>query len=123
LNRYMLTVSSLPAGKYDVRVDERLVGTYSAEQLAAGVNLSSASPDPWIPGGTWDGQAWLLNMLTNSRAQLMTSQQFAPDYLKNHPNRAALDTETAGVVEQIEKLQRKMARPVAYHVVVTLQKG
>jgi hypothetical protein len=118
LNRYMLTITGASPGKYDVRVDERLVGTYSADQLAAGINLSSASPDPWIPGGTWDSQAWLLNMLTHARAELTTSQRFAPDYLKDHPDRAAIDSETSRVIEQIESLQRHVAQPVLYHFAI-----
>jgi hypothetical protein len=94
------------------------VGSFTADQLAAGVNLSSASPDPWIPGGTWDGQAWLLSMLTNGRAELTTAQRFAEDYLKNHPDRTAMDAETTRLVDQIEALQRHMAKPVPYHFVI-----
>lgn len=118
LNRYMLKVDGLGSGNYEVRVDGRVVGTYSGEQLAAGVNLSSASPDPWIPGGTWDGQAWLLNMLTHARAELTTSQRFATDYLKEQPNRKEIDEQTARAIEQLESLQRRMAKPVPYHFVV-----
>src|SRR5205085_6566537 len=118
LNRYMLTIQNLPPEKYDVHVEERLLGTYSADQLAAGVNLSSASPDPWVPGGTWDGQAWVLNMLTHARAELTTSQQFAADYLKEHPNRKEIGEQTARVIEQVESLQRSMAKPVPYHFVL-----
>jgi hypothetical protein len=118
LNRYMLKIDQLGSGKYDLRVDGRLVGTYSGAQLAAGVNLSSASPDPWIPGGTWDGQASLLNMLTHARAELTTSQRFAADYLKEHPNRKEIDDQTARAVEQLESLQRSMAKPVPFHFVI-----
>ena len=45
------TVKGLVAGKYDILVDGRSVGTFSSDQLAGGVNLSSATSDGWQPGG------------------------------------------------------------------------
>lgn len=70
LNRYMLQVKSLSEGKYDVIVDDRKVGTYSASELEKSVNISSATPDPWQPGGPWDVQANILHSLTESRDKL-----------------------------------------------------
>src|SRR5690606_17742603 len=67
LNRYMLTVTDLPPGRYEVRANGRPVGTWDERQLAAGVNLGSATPSGWVPGGPWDAQAHLLKRLTEAR--------------------------------------------------------
>src|SRR5699024_8764030 len=45
LNRYMLTVKNLSPGKYDLTVNGRPVGTWSAAEFARGLNISSATPD------------------------------------------------------------------------------
>ena len=46
LNRYGLTVTGLKAGSYALTVDGKKVGTFTAETLAAGVDLSLL-PGPW----------------------------------------------------------------------------
>src|SRR5207237_308575 len=43
LNDYRLKVSRLNPGRYDVRLGGKKVATYSAEELAAGVNLAEAA--------------------------------------------------------------------------------
>src|SRR5262249_38297315 len=60
LNRYLLAVTNLPAGQYQLTVDGRSVGKYAHGQLAQGVNISSATTDAWQPGGPWDAQAGAL---------------------------------------------------------------
>ena len=40
LNRELLTVRNLPAGRYALKADGREIGRYSAAELAAGVNLA-----------------------------------------------------------------------------------
>src|SRR5690606_13861993 len=77
LNRYTLSVKDLPPGRYEVRAAGRLVGTYDARALANGVNLSSATPDPWLPGGPWDAQAHLLKRLTEARTEISLAAFFA----------------------------------------------
>jgi lysophospholipase L1-like esterase len=46
LNFYGLTVAGLEEGKYDVSVDGVKVGTFTAKELAAGVNLGNATTGP-----------------------------------------------------------------------------
>jgi lysophospholipase L1-like esterase len=118
INRYLLTVKGLSAGKYDVTASGRKVGTFTDSQLAAGVNLSSATADPWQPGGPWEAQAWLVNMLTDARNDAVGPDKFFDDYLKQNPNREAIVRRTADVNAAIEALQRETAKPVPYHFVV-----
>lgn len=46
LNQETLTVTNLSAGDYTLMIDKKKVGTYSAEQLAAGVNLAENKETP-----------------------------------------------------------------------------
>ncbi len=115
LNRYLLTVRELPEGKYEVLADGRKLATYSHKQLAAGVNISFATSDPWQPGGPWDVQSTLVKHLTDSRSQLHLSQIQATAYITNETRLAALAADAAKVNSSLEDLQHKAAQPRKYH--------
>jgi lysophospholipase L1-like esterase len=117
-NRYLVRITGLSAAKYDITASGRKVGTYTADQLAAGVNLASATADPWAPGGPWEAQAWLVNMLTDARNNAVAPEKFFADYLKDNPNQGAVAKQTADVNASIEALQRETAKPVPYRFVV-----
>jgi lysophospholipase L1-like esterase len=51
LNRYGLKVTGLKEGKYELRIDDTAVGAYSAEELAAGVNVALADKGPLYEQG------------------------------------------------------------------------
>ncbi len=118
LNRYMLTVRNLAPGRYDVDAAGRRVGTFDHDQLAAGVNLSSARPDPWDAGGPWDAQAMLVDHLTEARNELSMTRARLPVLLEQNPQRPAIDHDSAALNERIEALQRRIARPVPYRFVI-----
>jgi lysophospholipase L1-like esterase len=118
MNRYLLTVKGLAPGKYEVTASQRKVGTYTAGQLAGGVNLASATADPWQPGGPWEAQAWLVNPLTDARNKAVEPEKFFADYLAQNPNREAISKQTGEVNASIEALQRETAKPVPYPFVI-----
>jgi lysophospholipase L1-like esterase len=118
LNRYMLTVTSLPPGKYEVAADDRVVGSYSAEQLAKGVNLCSATPDPWLPGGPWSAQANILHSLTESRDKLDMARMLARYHLDGRDVPKELMPEARQANAEMEEMQRLVARPRLYRFVV-----
>ncbi len=118
LNRYMLAVRNLPPGQYDLTVDGRAVGTFDHQRLAGGINISSATPDGWEPGGTWDAQAALLKMVTQSRHELAQMQKTAEHYFGPGAATQPCGAQAAQINAQIEQLQRDMARPRAYHFVL-----
>src|SRR5262249_48953770 len=70
LNRYLLKVTGLEDGRYEVTGGGRGTGVFTAAQLAAGVNLASATADPWQPRGPWDAQAGVLKSLTDARHEV-----------------------------------------------------
>ncbi len=118
LGRYMLTVLSLPAGQYTVTADGRKLAEYSSERLAAGVNLGSASPDPWEPGGPWDVQASLLRELTDARSRIAWSRRLLQYHTPDSAALPAYARETDEVIVAIEALQRRTARPTPVKFVV-----
>ncbi len=118
LNRYMLTVKHLKAGRYAVEVDGRSLGVFSGEQLAAGVNIASATPDAWEPGGPWDSQAAILRNFTDARNQLMLSRWLSGFYLTQSPNLEAIRKQADEINRSIEILQRTTAQPTPYHFVI-----
>ncbi len=118
LNRYMLAVTDLTPGRYEVRAGGRLVGTWDEKQLAAGVNLGSATPDGWVPGGPWDAQAHLLKRLTEARHEVGLARLFAPEFLRENPNRPAAESDLEELDAAIRNAQRRLAAPVPYRFIV-----
>ncbi len=118
LNRYLLKVKGLAPGRYELIVSGRAVGTWSAEQLAGGLNISSATPDGWVPGGPWDAQAATLIMLTDSRNELVQAEKLSSVYLGGNPNLADASRRIADINERMESLQRTVARPTPYRFVL-----
>ena len=115
LNRYLLTVRNLPAGRYEIHVEGRLVGTVTERQLHDGLNISSMTADAWEPGGPWDAQAAVLKELTDARDHLFVGNLLRNQFLPEHPQCNALTSQSAKMEERLIALQRDIARPFPYH--------
>jgi lysophospholipase L1-like esterase len=118
LNRYMLAVKNLPKGDYAVSADERGVGVFSAEQLAAGVNIASTTPDPWQPGGPWNAQANVLKSLTDARHEVVSANAHLGAYLPTAPASERLGKQSGEFDDKIVEMQRTVAKPQAYRFVI-----
>lgn len=114
LNRYLLKVQSLPPGRYEVSADGRQVSTYTAEQLAAGVNISSATTDGWQPGGPWDAQANILHSLTESRDKADMSALLSKAHFPGQELSRQFVADSQRLNAQMEDMQRRIARPRPY---------
>ena len=115
LNRYMLTVRGLAAGKYDLRAGGRRLGRFTDKQFAAGLNISSMTADGWEPGGPWDAQAAALKMVTDARMEITGLQRYSEQFIPDHPGMEKVHQETKATLECLEALQRKYAAPVTVH--------
>jgi lysophospholipase L1-like esterase len=115
LGRYLLTVTHLDAGAYEVLAGGRLLGHYSEKQLAAGVNLAFATANGWEPGGPWDAQSAELAMVTNARFEIAGSESYAAHFSHAHPQHDALRADSNQILAQLESLQRKVAHPFPVH--------
>ena len=118
LNRYMLTVANLPAGRFEVLADGRSAGNFSSQELSKGVNISSTTSDGWEPGGPWNAQANVLQELTESRSRLGAACATADYYLKAGGAASLLNKEAEKTNAQIEDMQRIVAKPKPYHFVI-----
>jgi lysophospholipase L1-like esterase len=117
LNRYLLRIDNLPAGRYRVCADGLGVGLYTAQQLAAGVNIASATTNVWEPGGPWSAQAEVLQSLTNGRHEVAAAALLA----RLHYGAALADPLASSAEEadrQLIALQRQAARPRPYRFTV-----
>jgi lysophospholipase L1-like esterase len=110
LNRYLLAIEHLDPGRWEVRADERSIGTWTAAQLAAGVNIASATANAWEPGGPWNAQADVLRALTESRHQLAQAGLQSRLWLPGKEVTTGLDR----VNGELEKMQRQAAQPRPY---------
>lgn len=118
LNRYMLAVKGLPPGRYEIRAEDRPIGSFTSQQLATGLNMSSLTPNAWQPGGPWDAEATVLARLTEARNELALAQFFTGHYLPHHAQRAALDPQMAQANARLEELQRTLVKPTPYRFVI-----
>jgi len=75
-SRYLLTVTGLPEGQYDVACEGVILGTTSAQALAKGVNLNTLMLDateppkaPWaaLAGMIWDRKAEGIDQVGKTR--------------------------------------------------------
>jgi lysophospholipase L1-like esterase len=118
LNRYLLTVANLPAGRYEVTADGRGAGTFTADQLAAGANIASTTPDPWAPGGPWNAQANLLKSLTDARHEIGLADAHARHDLPGSAVAEELGKQAGAFDDRIVEMQRTVARPRPYKFVI-----
>ena len=118
LARYMLTVSGLPERRYDVSANGRGIGTYTARQLADGVNVAFATTNAWEPGGPWDAQASTLALVTESKDNTQTAAYLRRHYNQEVPDDPRFLMETAEAVQALETLQRTIAGPRPYRFVI-----
>jgi lysophospholipase L1-like esterase len=107
LDMETLRVTALPSGSYELRIDCREVGTFSAEQLAAGINLALLAT-PMLE------QARRLGADTQIRTTIDTQlfdltvkpeDQITPDTIK----------QLAAAEEKAIARQRADAQPVPHH--------
>src|SRR5207249_3092066 len=90
----------------------------TAKQLAAGVNIASATADGWQPGGPWDAQASVLKALTEARHQLAVAGMLSRAYLADSPVPEQFGKQAARTDEEIVAMQRLVARPRPYRFAV-----
>lgn len=112
LNRYMLTVKNLPAGRHEVLAGARPLGTWTADALSRGINIASATADPWQPGGPWDAQAHAVKIFTDMRDEVVFARRGMTNYLAIHPDIKTLLTKAEALEKDLTELQREVVRPV-----------
>jgi lysophospholipase L1-like esterase len=118
LNRYLLTVTDLPEGQYEVTAGGRALGDWSADTLAHGINIASATTNAWQPGGPWEAQADALKTFTESRHNLAFARLDMEQTLTSNPHLASLRNKTMAIEKAIGALQLAAAQPVPVEFVI-----
>lgn len=72
----------------------------------------------WEPGGPWNAQADVLVPLTNARHDLATSALLSRLYLKTGDVPQKLTDKASVTNEQLEEMQRFVARPRPYRFAI-----
>lgn len=120
LNREMLTVTNLSAMNYTLKIDGQEIGTFTKEQLAAGVNLATL-PTPMLK------QAQFVATLTQLRANAHNARwrQFQVPHSADptvQPLIPAALKDLDAATEDLRKAQRDAAKPRP-HIFSLVPKG
>jgi lysophospholipase L1-like esterase len=118
LNRFLLTVKNLPEGQYEISAGGRPLGKWKAADLARGVNIASATADPWQPGGPWDAQAHVLKVFTDMRDELVAARRGMEQTMTANPRYDSLRRDALAIEDRIVALQRAVATPVPTKFVI-----
>ncbi len=121
LNRYMLAVRNLAPGRYQLNVIGRDVGKFTAKQLDAGINISSATGNGWEPGGPWDAQAAVLQTITDARHNLASSIKLSGAWIADSEITKDLTNQVISSNEKLEQMQKTIAKPMPYRFVLTIE--
>ncbi len=114
INQYLLKVTGLAAGKYEILVGNRSLGTISSEKLEQGINIASMTPDGWEPGGPWDVQSTMVKELVDARDKLWMATVYHARFLTSHPAAAELQAQARENDDRLVAQQRATARPYPY---------
>jgi len=123
LNRYLLTVKGLSEGRYEVTAGERSLGVWRAADLDRGINIASATADPWQPGGPWDAQGHAIKVFTDMRDELVMARRGLSQYLPAHPQLSELRGKADEIEKSLVALQKEVARPIPVQFVIRRREG
>lgn len=110
LNRQTLRVAGLPAGNHTLLIDGEAVGTYTAKQLADGVNLAAVETPMWA-------QATKVHDLTLTRAAIHNTRWRNVQVPLEEEKPASINATIAALdklSEELRQQQRAAAKPVAH---------
>lgn len=114
LNGYRIRVTGLESGDYEVRAEGRLLGRYSAESLARGENIASATSNGWEPGGPWDAQSDAVKELVDARDKAWGGEHFRLQFNGDNPASSKLERQARRADDALVALTRSTAKPYPY---------
>lgn len=114
LNGYRLKVTGLPAGDYEVRAEGRLLRKYTAERLARGENIASATSNGWEPGGPWDAQSDAVKELIDARDKAWGGEHFRQQFNADNPASSKIKRQAKAADDALVALARTTAKPYPY---------
>ncbi|MEO8350146.1 MAG: alpha/beta hydrolase fold domain-containing protein [Chthoniobacteraceae bacterium] len=118
INGFRLKVRNLPPGEFEIMAGDRSLGREKAEALDRGVNLTTMTADPWVPGGPWNVQSDIVKDLVEARDRVWAADRQRERFGAAHPDPGQSAADFHRLDEQVVTLQRAAAQPYAYRVVV-----
>ena len=119
INQYLIKVTGLEPGRYELVVDGRGVGSYPADLLERGVDIATATTNGFLPGGPWDAQANVIRQLTEARSKLNAANGQRAEYFGEAPWSLEMARHSADIDERFYDLLREMAKPRPYRFTLT----
>lgn len=116
LNRYLLKVTGLSEGKYDITAEGRKISTESADSLERGVNMASMTSNGWEPGGLWNVQSDVVKECVDARDRLSAGGAIRAKFMGPHPQAKPLADEAKKLDRLLTEHMRHLAAPVPYHI-------
>ena len=116
INQYQLTITNLPAGKYEILAAGRKISEETSAALAQGVNLASMTSNGWEPGGLWNAQSDTVKEGVDARDKLWAGGVIRERFMAPHPDAARLAAEARGLDDQLVVHLRHLAQPVPYPI-------
>ena len=104
LDRQLMRIRALPAGSYDLLIDEKLIATFSAETLERGVNLALLKT-PMLD------QARGIDWEENRRATLDEARFILSAETAKQPDPAAAEERLQTAEDELATTDRKQAAP------------
>ena len=114
LNGYRLRIEGLAPGNYEVKAGGRSLGKFSAERLAKGDNISTATANGWEPGGPWEAQSNSLRDLIDARDKIWAADVQRQKFDPTNPANASLTKELHLMDERMLTLEYALAQPFPY---------
>jgi len=115
LNEQMLKITGLTAGTYRLRIDDDSIGSFTAEQLASGINLATRKTPMSKQAQSVLGLTYRHNHLHFARWMMVENALKDYDLKKARPTADSLDA----LEEEVIALQRAAARPNLHQYRVT----
>jgi lysophospholipase L1-like esterase len=110
-DKEMLRVSGLRAGDYTLRIDEMEIGTFSANQLANGINLATLKTPMWRQARDYDDALGQRSALESADIILTTGTRV--------PNRADGSKVLQQAEAEFEQKAKDQLRLMKHHYVLT----
>jgi hypothetical protein len=110
-DKEMLRVSGLRAGDYTLRIDEMEIGTFSANQLANGINLATLKTPMWRQARDYDDALGQRSALESADLILTTGTKV--------PDRADGSKVLRQAEAEFEQKAKDQLRLMKHHYVLT----
>jgi lysophospholipase L1-like esterase len=108
LDRQPLVVTSLPEGRYDLRIDDRAIGTFTGAELAAGLDLATLNTPMRRQAFSIRWAAESLDELRRVERQLLAGGSGGPQWKETVDRLEAFD-------EAVQAARGAAAQPVPRH--------